>query len=103
MPVVPYAWQFRDEDVWMTSSRGPGLNGFGLLRRDHTLRFQTTTQNLTASFIVEQLEVLSLSLDRYDFLGRLIRSEARYPELKKAIESDISDVAERAIGEQNPR
>ncbi len=54
-PVVPYAWQFRDEDVWMPSSQGPGLNCFGLLRRDNTLRFQTCTHTITAAFIVEQV------------------------------------------------
>lgn len=63
-PVVPYAWQFKDEDVWMPASRGPGLNCFGLLRRDNTLRFQTSTQNLTAAFVAEQLDHLSLSLHR---------------------------------------
>lgn len=61
---MPYAWQFRDEDVWMPSGQGPRLNCFGLLRRDNTLRFQTSTQNLTAAFIVEQLERLSLSISR---------------------------------------
>ena len=63
-PVVPYAWQFRDEGVWMPSSQGPELNCFGLLQRDNTRRFQTSTQNLTAAFVVEQLEALSLSLHR---------------------------------------
>lgn len=63
-PVVPYAWQFDDEQVWMPASQGPGLTCFGLLRRDNTLCFQTTSQTITASFVVEQLEQLSLSLSR---------------------------------------
>ena len=63
-PVVPYAWQFRDEDVWMPASQGPGLNCFGLLRSDNTLLFQTSTQTITAAFIVEQLEQLSLTISR---------------------------------------
>ncbi len=63
-PVVPYAWQFDDEQVWMPSSQGPGLSCFGLLRRDNTLCFQTTSQTITASFIVEQLEQLSLTISR---------------------------------------
>ena len=63
-PVVPYAWQFKDEDVWTPSSQGPGLNCFGLLRRDNTLCFQTCTHSITAAFIVEQLEALSLNLQR---------------------------------------
>ena len=52
-PVVPYAWQFKDEDVWMPSSQGPGLNCFRLLRRDNTLRLQTCPHTITAAFIVE--------------------------------------------------
>ena len=63
-PVVPYAWQFEDEDVWTPSSQGAGLNCFGLLRRDSTLRFQTCTHTITSAFIVEQLDHLSLSLSR---------------------------------------
>lgn len=63
-PVVPYAWQFEDEDVWLPASQGPGLNCFGLLRRDNTLLFQTSTQTTTGTFIVEQLDQLSLSLSR---------------------------------------
>ena len=63
-PVVPYAWQFDDEQVWMPSSQGSELNCFGLLRRNNTLYFQTTSQTITASFIVEQLEQLSLTISR---------------------------------------
>ncbi len=61
---MPYAWQFGDEQVWMPSSQGPGLNCFGLLRRDNTLHFQSTTHSLTGTFIVEQLDALSLSISR---------------------------------------
>lgn len=63
-PVVPYAWQFADEDVWMPASQGPGLNCLGLIRRDSTLLFEVSTQNLTAEFLVERLERLSLSLSK---------------------------------------
>lgn len=63
-PVVPYAWQFADEAVWMPSSQGPGFNCFGLIRRDNALLFESSTQSLTAEFIVEWLERLSLSLSQ---------------------------------------
>jgi transposase len=63
-PVVPYAWQFKDEDVWMPTSQGAGLNCFGLIRRDSTLLFKTSTQSLTGDFIVERLEHLSLHLSK---------------------------------------
>jgi anion-transporting ArsA/GET3 family ATPase len=42
-------------------------------------------------------------LDRYDFLGDVAVSNTSYLELKKQIESDISNEAERVIREQNPR
>lgn len=63
-PVVPYAWQFKDEEVWMPSTQGPGFNCFGLIRRDSTLLFEVSTQNLTAKFLVERLERLSLNLNK---------------------------------------
>lgn len=61
-PVVPYAWQFADENVWMPSSQGPRLNCFGLVARDNTLYFETTTQSIDSSFIIEQFEQLSTSI-----------------------------------------
>ena len=61
-PVVPYAWQFADEDVWMPASQGPGLNCLGLIRRDSTLLFEVSPHNFTAEFIVERLERLSLGI-----------------------------------------
>lgn len=61
-PVVPYAWQFADEDIWMPSSQGPGLNCFGLVARDNTFIFRTTTQSIDSSFIIEQLERFSVTI-----------------------------------------
>ena len=63
-PCVPYAWQFQDEEVFMPSDKGVGLNGFALLSRANACRFETTTKNIDARFIVEQLERLSLGLKR---------------------------------------
>lgn len=63
-PVVPYGWQFKDEDVWTPSTQGPGLNCFGLICRDGTLLFEVSAQNLTAEFLVERLDRLSLSLNQ---------------------------------------
>lgn len=54
-PVVPYAWQFKGEAVWMPSCQGPGLNCFGLIRRDSILLFETSLQNLTAEFVISGL------------------------------------------------
>ncbi|HEX8246889.1 MAG TPA: hypothetical protein VF599_01800 [Pyrinomonadaceae bacterium] len=34
-PSIPYGWQFRDEEVFMPSSKGGGLNCFALLKRNN--------------------------------------------------------------------
>ena len=51
---------------------------------------------------LEAAQEVIASLDRYDFL-RGLTSEAHYTELKKQLESRISDRADRVIREQNPR
>lgn len=43
------------------------------------------------------------SLDQYDFLSDLAVSNTSYLQLKKQIENDIGNEAERVIREQNPR
>jgi transposase len=63
-PCVPYGWQFPDEDVFMPSTKGKGLNCFGLLSRTNQLLFTTTTQNITSAFVFEYLERLSLMLNK---------------------------------------
>ncbi len=61
-PCVPYGWQFKDENVFMPSSKGAGLNCFALLSRVNDCRFETTRQRITSTFIIEQLERLSFSI-----------------------------------------
>jgi len=61
-PCVPYGWQFKDENVFMPSSKGAGLNCFALLSRANECRFETTRQRITSAFIIEQLERLSFSI-----------------------------------------
>lgn len=58
-PCVPYGWQFKDEEVFMPSTQGKGLNCFALLSRANKCFFETTAKNIDARFIVEQLEGLS--------------------------------------------
>ena len=62
-PCVPYAWQFRDEDVFMPAGNGAGLNCFALLSRNNHCRFATTQGRITSAFLIEQLERLSLEID----------------------------------------
>ena len=63
-PCVPYGWQFRDEQVAMPSSPGKGVNCFALLMRDNRAMVETTGESITAGFIFEQFERLSLALRR---------------------------------------
>lgn len=61
---APYGWQFADEEVFVPSSQGAGLNCFALLTRANVCRFGTTRQCIDSAFIVEQLERLSFELER---------------------------------------
>ena len=64
LPCVPYGWQFADEEVAMPTARGAALNCFALLTRANECRFATTTGKITAAFVFEQLENLSMSLKK---------------------------------------
>lgn len=48
----------------MPSAKGVGLNCFALLNRANELLFKTTTQKITSSFIIEQFEQLSFSIQK---------------------------------------
>jgi transposase len=63
-PCVPYGWQFKDEKVFMPSGKGTGLNCFALLNRANDCWFATTKARVDSEFIVEQLERLSLGLEK---------------------------------------
>ncbi len=61
---VPYGWQFADEQLGVEACRGQAVNVFGLLSRDNRLIYQTTTNNINADFVVEQLEKLSMDIGK---------------------------------------
>jgi transposase len=61
---VPYGWQFADEEVFVPSSQGAGLNCLALLTRANQCRFATTPHSIDSAFIVEQLDRFSLELKR---------------------------------------
>jgi DDE superfamily endonuclease len=63
-PCIPYGWQFSDEKVGMPSSKGEGRNCFALLSRDCRCLWKMVNHNITAEFIVEQLEQLSFQILR---------------------------------------
>lgn len=59
---VPYGWQFEDEEVCIEAAKGKGLNCFALISRDSRIVYATSQENITAEFVVEQLERLSFSI-----------------------------------------
>lgn len=63
-PCVPYGWQFSDEDVFMPSTKGKGINCFGLLARDNRFHFKTTLGNITSRFVFDYLEQLSFKVKK---------------------------------------
>jgi transposase len=64
VPCVPYGWQFADAEVAMPTARGAALNCFALLTRANECRFATTMGKITAAFVCEQLEQLSVGLKK---------------------------------------
>ena len=65
---VPYGWQFPGEDVFIASSKGARLNCFALISRNNGCHWATTIKSIDSDFIVEQLERLSLSINKPTFL-----------------------------------
>ncbi len=63
-PNVPYAWQFPDEQAAMPSAKGRGTNCFALLARDNRTVIRSTSESLTANFILEQFEGFSINLKK---------------------------------------
>jgi transposase len=61
---VPYGWQFKEEQVHTEVCRGRRLNCFALLSRDNRLIYQTTTESITADFIIEQLDQFAFSIQK---------------------------------------
>ena len=61
-PCSPYGWQFPDEEVFMPTAKGSGLNCFALLSRTNQCLVKTSEQSFSAQFILEEFETLSLNL-----------------------------------------
>ncbi len=64
LPCVPYGWQFSDEQVVMPSERRGGVNCFALLSRQNECYAHLTEGKITAAWISERLDTLSLFLRR---------------------------------------
>lgn len=63
-PCVPYGWHFPDEEVFMPTQKGEGLNCFALLKRNNECLIETTTKNINSQFVFERLEELSTKLKK---------------------------------------
>jgi transposase len=61
---VPYAWQFPDEQVAMPSDGRGGVNCFALISRDNRAHWHLTQESISALWVSERLDALSLSLRR---------------------------------------
>jgi transposase len=59
---VPYGWQFPGEDVFIPAQTGVRLNCWGLFSRDNQCHWASTCQNITAAFVAEKLDALSLQI-----------------------------------------
>ena len=66
--VVPYGWQFADEDVFMPSTPGVGINCWAVLTRTNACHFHTTRATITSQFVLEQLDHLSIGLRKLTVL-----------------------------------
>lgn len=63
-PNVPYGWQFADEEVFMPTKKGNGLNCFALLSRTNQCLVKTAEQTFSSQFILEQFETKSFNLQK---------------------------------------
>ena len=61
---VPYAWQFKDENVCVLSEKGYKLNVFALISRDNRCIWSISPQSIKADFVIEQLDKLSFSIQK---------------------------------------
>ena len=61
-PNVPYGWQFPDEEIFMPTTKGGGLNCFALLSRTNQCMVKTSEQSFSAQFIFEQFETFSFNV-----------------------------------------
>lgn len=61
---VPYGWQFSDEKVAIVAVKGYVLNCLALISRTNKIIYATTQQSINAEFICNEMEKLSLSIQK---------------------------------------
>jgi transposase len=65
---VPYGWQFPDEKVAVYVEKGYKTNIFGLISRANECHWVMTEQNIDSSFIVHELDSLSLKIQKNTYV-----------------------------------
>lgn len=63
-PCIPYGWQFPEEEVFMPTAKGNGLNCLAILGRNNQCLIETTEQTINSRFIFERLESFSTELKK---------------------------------------
>lgn len=61
---MPYGWQAKDEQVAINACSGKQLNCLGLLSVDNQFIYQTTTQTITAEYMVTFLDTFSWTIQK---------------------------------------
>jgi hypothetical protein len=84
-PCVPYGWQFPEEEIFMLTQKGEGLNCFALLKRNNEYLIETTTKNINGQFVFEKLEELSTKLKK---LTVVVLDNARIPDCGRLSKND---------------
>ena len=75
LPCVPYGWQFADEQVAdeqvaMPREKRGGVNCFALISRQSECQAHLTNGKITAAWVSERLDALSLSVRRLTVVVR---------------------------------
>lgn len=63
-PCIPYGWQFPEEEVFMPTAKGNGLNCLAILGRNNHCLIETTERNIDSQFVLERLETFSTDLKK---------------------------------------
>jgi hypothetical protein len=61
---VPYGWQFPDENIYIPVEKGYKINVWAIITRKNKIHSTITEQNIDADFVFNQLETISLKIQK---------------------------------------
>ena len=61
---VPYGWQFKDEDVYISSEKSARLNIFGMITRRNQYKGFMTQESINADSLVDYLDKFSFQINK---------------------------------------